>query len=68
MEIIEVPEYGNLSAQFLYKKLKIQSSNDQEKLKQAKEDLYLKSFNSGVLLVGEFKNQKVTTVKNTIRD
>lgn len=46
--IIEVPEFGNLSAISAYESLKIQSQNDKEKLTQAKELVYLKGFYDGV--------------------
>lgn len=65
--IIEVPEFGNLSAVHLYDKLKIQSQNDKEKLTQAKEMVYLKGFYDGVLLVGECKGQKIQDVKKILQ-
>lgn len=46
--ILEIPEFGNLSAVTAYEKLKIQSQNDKEKLLEAKEMLYLKGFYDGV--------------------
>lgn len=46
--IIDVPEYGNLCAVFVYDKLKIQSQNDKDKLQEAKEMVYLKGFYDGV--------------------
>lgn len=57
--IIEVPEFGNLSAVTVYEKLKIQSQNDKEKLTQAKEMVYLKGFYDGVgvkTFVGSIKS------------
>ncbi|RZF47906.1 hypothetical protein LSTR_LSTR011882 [Laodelphax striatellus] len=65
--IIDVPEYGNLSAVHLYEKLKIQSQNDRELLQQAKEMAYLKGFYDGVLLVGDFKGEKVQEVKKKLQ-
>lgn len=65
--ILEIPEFGNLSAVFVYDKLKIQSQNDREKLTQAKEMVYLKGFYDGVLLVGEFKGSKIQDVKKNIQ-
>lgn len=48
--IIDVPEFGNLSAIAAYEKLKIQSQNDKEKLLEAKEMVYLKGFYEGVCI------------------
>ncbi|XP_006610431.1 leucine--tRNA ligase, cytoplasmic isoform X2 [Apis dorsata] len=65
--IIEVPEFGNLCAVTLYDKLKIQSQNDKVKLLQAKEMAYLKGFYDGVLLVGQYKGNKVQDVKKHVQ-
>ncbi|XP_053599926.1 leucine--tRNA ligase, cytoplasmic [Plodia interpunctella] len=66
--ILEIPEFGNLSAVHLYDKLKIQSQNDKEKLTQAKEMVYLKGFYDGVLLVGEYKGSKIQDVKKNLQN
>ncbi|XP_068628221.1 leucine--tRNA ligase, cytoplasmic [Battus philenor] len=65
--ILETPEYGNLSAVYLYDKLKIQSQNDKEKLTQAKELVYLKGFYNGVLLTGEYKGCKIQDIKKNLQ-
>lgn len=65
--IIEMPEYGNLCAPFVYEKLKIQSQNDAEKLREAKELVYLKGFYEGVMVVGEYKGQKVQDIKKSLQ-
>lgn len=65
--ILEIPEFGTLSAVNVYEKLKIQSQNDKEKLTQAKEMVYLKGFYDGVLLVGEFKGSKIQDVKKNLQ-
>ncbi|KAI5636626.1 tRNA synthetases class I (I, l, M and v) domain-containing protein [Phthorimaea operculella] len=65
--ILEIPEFGNLSAVYIYDKLKIQSQNDKDKLVQAKELVYLKGFYDGVLLVGEYKGSKIQDVKKKIQ-
>lgn len=65
--ILEIPEFGNLSAVHVYDQLKIQSQNDKDKLTQAKDMVYLKGFYDGVLLVGEFKGQKIQDVKKKLQ-
>lgn len=65
--ILEIPDFGNLSAVFLYDKLKIQSQNDTAKLLEAKEMVYLKGFYDGVLLVGPHQGKKIQDVKKLIQ-
>lgn len=67
VSILEIPEFGNLTAVFLYDKLKIQSQNDKDKLTQAKEMAYLKGFYDGVLLVGDYKGEKIQDVKKKLQ-
>ncbi|CAF1142501.1 unnamed protein product, partial [Didymodactylos carnosus] len=66
--IIELQPYGRLSAVTICEQLKIHSQNDRDKLLEAKEKIYLKSFYDGVLLVGEHKDKKVCDAKKLIRD
>ncbi|KAJ4446647.1 Leucine--tRNA ligase, cytoplasmic, partial [Periplaneta americana] len=65
--IIDVPEYGTLTAVTLYDKLKIQSQNDRDKLQEAKDMAYLKGFYDGVMLVGDYKGKKVQDVKKGLQ-
>ncbi|EDV19829.1 uncharacterized protein TRIADDRAFT_61696 [Trichoplax adhaerens] len=65
--IMNVPEFGDLSAVAAYEKLKITSQNDKEKLAKAKEMTYLGGFYHGVMLVGDFKGQKVQDIKKKIQ-
>ncbi|XP_034937128.1 leucine--tRNA ligase, cytoplasmic [Chelonus insularis] len=67
ISILEIPEFGKLSAITVYEKLKIQSQNDKAKLLEAKEMVYLKGFYDGVLLVGEHKGKKIQDVKKLIQ-
>lgn len=66
--IIELQPYGRLSAPTLCARLKIQSQNDREKLQEAKEEIYLKSFYDGIMIVGKHTNTKVCDAKKLIRD
>src|SRR6201747_176259 len=52
--IIETPSYGNLTAPFLVKKLKIMSPKDTKQLEEAKELAYKEGFYQGTMVTGEF--------------
>ncbi|XP_048776266.2 leucine--tRNA ligase, cytoplasmic-like [Ostrea edulis] len=65
--IINVPEFGSLSAVTACERLKIQSQNDRDKLQEAKELVYLKGFYDGVMIVKGFEGQKVQDVKKPIQ-
>ncbi|OAF70572.1 hypothetical protein A3Q56_01619 [Intoshia linei] len=66
--IIRIKTYGDLSAITLYNELKIVSQNDTEKLKLAKEKCYLKGFEEGVMLLGDFKGKLVKEIKRKMFD
>ena len=67
MPIINIPEFGDLAAKKVVEELKIQSQNETEKLKLAKEKVYLKGFYEGVFIVeGPFKGQRVQDAKKAI--
>eukprot|EP00095_Tigriopus_kingsejongensis_P005736 maker-scaffold28_size608977-snap-gene-1.13 protein:Tk05736 transcript:maker-scaffold28_size608977-snap-gene-1.13-mRNA-1 annotation:"hypothetical protein BRAFLDRAFT_63907" len=66
--IIDIPEFGNLSAEKVCDMLKIQSQNDRDKLAEAKEMVYLKGFYEGKMIVGEFKGKTVQEVKPLLKD
>ncbi|GIY96883.1 leucine--tRNA ligase, cytoplasmic [Caerostris extrusa] len=66
--IIDIPDFGSLTAVTLCEELKIQSQNDKDKLAIAKEKVYLKGFYEGVLLVGNHKGKKIQDVKKMIQN
>ena len=68
VEIIDIPEFGTAAARKVCKDMKIQSQNDTKKLAEAKQLVYLKGFTDGVMNVGPYKGQKVSDVKNKIKN
>ncbi|KAJ3694012.1 hypothetical protein LUZ60_009492 [Juncus effusus] len=65
--IINIPEFGDKSAEKVCIELKIKSQNDKEKLAEAKRLTYLKGFTEGTMLVGEFEGRKVQEAKPLIK-
>jgi leucyl-tRNA synthetase len=65
--IIEIPEFGKLSAVKLVEELKIQSQKDKDKLQLAKDKVYTKGFYEGVMLVGMVQGLKVQEAKPIIK-
>lgn len=61
--IIKTPSYGDLSAPFLIKKLKINSPKDVKQLAEAKALVYKEGFYQGVMVIGKYKGQKVSDAK-----
>jgi leucyl-tRNA synthetase len=67
LPIIQTPT-SDLLAPHLVKKLKIQSPKDTQKLQEAKELAYKEGFYQGVMLVGDFKGEKVEVAKPKVRE
>ncbi|KAE8150414.1 hypothetical protein BDV25DRAFT_154356 [Aspergillus avenaceus] len=65
--LIDTPTYGNLTAPTLVKQLKINSPKDANQLAKAKELAYGEAFYKGTMVVGEFKGEPVSSVKDKIR-
>ncbi|VDM96609.1 unnamed protein product [Thelazia callipaeda] len=65
--VLKVPDYGEMAAVTICKKLKIESQNDKEKLAEAKKEVYQKGFYNGVMVIGKYKGQKVTNMKHKIQ-
>jgi len=65
--IINTENLGTTPAPRLYDEKKVQSQND-PKLVEIKTQLYLAGFTTGVMLVGQFKGEKVSKVKPLIKE
>eukprot|EP00736_Rhodelphis_marinus_P009844 Rmarinus@m.21894 len=67
--IIQIPGFEtDMAAAELCTKMKIQSQNDRVKLADAKDQVYLKGFTDGVMLVGDFKGKKVSEAKPLLKE
>lgn len=67
VEIIKTAKYGNLTAVKLCEDFKIKSQNDKDLLAKAKEQAYNKGFYEGVMLVGNYKGEKVQDAKIKVK-
>lgn len=65
--IINIPEFGDLTAVKLVDDLKISSQKDKELLKIAKDKAYLKGFYEGKMLVGIAKGETVEKAKPIVK-
>eukprot|EP00871_Galdieria_phlegrea_P000037 jgi/Galph1/1033/GphlegSOOS_G5884.1 len=66
--VIDVPTFGEFSAQVACDKFHVRSQNDHEALKKAKDLVYLKGFYEGKLLSGPYRGQLVQEVKSKIKN
>ncbi|OBT58369.1 leucyl-tRNA synthetase [Pseudogymnoascus sp. 24MN13] len=65
--IIDTPSFGNLTAPFLVKKLKIASPKDTKQLEEAKELAYKEGYYQGTMCYGPFTGEKVEDAKPKVR-
>eukprot|EP01034_Spumella_vulgaris_P030740 gene30739-37998_t len=65
--IIEIPGYGITCAVTMCERLAIKSTKDTQQLKAAKDEVYLKGFYEGIMLVGECAGMKVCDAKPIVR-
>lgn len=66
--IIETPSYGNLTAPYLVKKMKINSPKDAKQLAEAKDLAYKEGYYKGTMLIGDFKGQSVESAKPKVKE
>ncbi|OWM65697.1 hypothetical protein CDL15_Pgr017194 [Punica granatum] len=66
--IINIPEFGDKAAEKVCKDMKIVSQKEKVKLAEAKRRTYLKGFNEGTMIVGEYTGMKVQEAKQLIRN
>ncbi|KAI5787680.1 hypothetical protein DFH27DRAFT_596217 [Peziza echinospora] len=65
--IINTPTYGDKTAEFLVKQLKINSPKDTKQLAEAKDLAYKEGFYLGKMIIGEFKGEDVQSAKPKVR-
>eukprot|EP01130_Rhizamoeba_saxonica_P015728 TRINITY_DN7107_c0_g1_i1.p1 TRINITY_DN7107_c0_g1~~TRINITY_DN7107_c0_g1_i1.p1 ORF type:complete len:1043 (-),score=331.95 TRINITY_DN7107_c0_g1_i1:27-3155(-) len=65
--IINIPEFGDTSAVTVYEQLNIVSQNQLDLLETAKDMVYLKGFDTGVMKVGKYEGQMVKVIKPIIK-
>ena len=65
--MIDIPGYGTLAAEVVCTRLGIKNQHDSKKLAEAKAEVYLKGFTSGVMTVGNHKGVKVLLLYRCLR-
>ncbi|GAA6061196.1 hypothetical protein JCM10212_001517 [Sporobolomyces blumeae] len=65
---LKTPSYGDVTAKVLVEKMKINSPKDVKQLAEAKELAYKEGFYQGVMVIGDYKGEKVEDCKVKIRD
>lgn len=66
--VLSTPTYGDMTAEALVKKMKIQSPKDKLLLAEAKEIAYKEGFYNGTMVVGPFKGLPVQEAKGKVRE
>jgi leucyl-tRNA synthetase len=66
--VLSTPQYGDMTAEALVKKFKIQSPKDKILLAEAKEIAYKEGFYNGTMVVGPFKGMPVQEAKTKVRE
>jgi len=64
--MIDIPGYGTLAAEVVCTRMGIKNQHDTKKLAEAKAEVYLKGFTSGVMTVGNHTGVKVSEAKKLI--
>lgn len=67
VKIINIPEISDLSAVDLCEERKVKDQHDKEKLKEIKDLVYLKGFNTGTMLIGKYKGESVEAAKKKVK-
>lgn len=65
LPVMDIPGLGNMAAKTMCDDWKIKTQGD-KKLEEAKKILYLKGFNEGVMVVGNYKGRKVTITTTAV--
>ncbi|KAL9599799.1 MAG: hypothetical protein Q9219_003585 [cf. Caloplaca sp. 3 TL-2023] len=65
--IVETPSYGNLTAPFLVKKMKINSPKDTKQLAEAKDLAYKEGYYKGTMIAGDFSGEAVEIAKPKVK-
>lgn len=67
VKIVNIPEISDLSAVDTCIKMGIKNQMDKEKLAKAKDEVYKYGFYSGVMLVGDYKGEKIEAAKKKVK-
>src|SRR6266511_1361811 len=65
--VLSIPGLGDMAAVTVCEQLKVQSQNDTEKLREAKEKVYLRGFYEGVMVTGPYSGKNVQDIKKLVQ-